>query len=471
MSVLDPILSDIKLLEEHLLCAMVLDPGCIDMMRADRVSGSAWATPYLGAFFDLLCDLTDRRLPTDSVELTIYLHRSHADAARIGDPFWGKPYSTPSSEAHWAANGLSYANHVMSHCTPLGFSRLYGEWKRKRLEARIRTLGARIQSLPETRGDLDTDGLLEEAEALSASIAGEVAPTATTTGAAAAQSARDRYAERKALRSRGERVGVVTGLSVLDDGDGGALPGLFCLKPGTVTLVAARPGVGKTSLMLQIALNNLLAGKGVGIFSLEMTADQLTDKLACMMAGVNTRAAEEARLSRQDEERFLAALDAIEELPLLIDDTSAITPEALTSKARRMKAQLRQQGGSLDLLCLDYVQLMGGRADREIDRVTAASKAYTAICKTLSVPGLLVAQMNREVEKRKDKTPLMSDLADSSQLEKDAYNILFLHREFEACVEQEASIIVAKARGGGLGTYHVGFTTYNQAFWDLGGGQ
>ena len=234
MSVLDPILSDIKLLEEHLLCAMVLDPGCSDMMRADLVSGSAWATPYLGAFFDLLCDLTDRRLPTDSVELTIYLHRSHADAARIGDPFWGKPYSTPSSEAHWAANGLSYANHVMSHCTPLGFSRLYGEWKRKRLEARIRTLGARIQSLPETRGDLDTDGLLEEAEALSASIAGEVAPTATTTGAAAAQSARDRYAERKALRSRGERVGVVTGLSVLDDGDGGALTG----DPGPTQLAA-----------------------------------------------------------------------------------------------------------------------------------------------------------------------------------------------------------------------------------------
>ena len=463
-----PILNEIKALEEAIVGEMLQDAGCIDRLRADGVQGRGWSTPHLGAFFDLLCELVDRRLPTDSVELTFWLHRNPAHAVRVGDPWHATPRANPQTDEDRTLNAIGYLNHLVSVPIPFAFDRLYGEWKRRRLEDRIRQMGQRMQALPDVRGDLDTDGLLEEVETLSASIAGEVAPTATTDAATATRSARERYEERRALRMRGERIGTTTGIEILDNGDGMGLPGLFCLKPGSITLIAARPGVGKTSLATQIALNNLQMGKGVGVFSLEMTTDQLTDKLACQHADLNTRAVEQASLRPHEEERFLSALDNLSSLPLLIDETSAITPEALASKARRMRSQLRQRGASLDLLCIDYVQLMGGRAEREIDRVTQASKAITAIAKELSVPVLLVAQMNREVEKRRDKTPQMSDLADSSQLEKDAYNIIFIHREIDGAPTSDATLIVAKARGWGLGHYPVSFNSYSQSFFDGG---
>ena len=460
-------LADMRHVEEHLAAALIDDPGCIDRLKADGVTGASWETRHLGALYDLLCSLVDRRLPTDAVELLLYLGRSRHEAARLADPCHYKPYTRPDTEDQHALNALSYLNHITSLVLPLSFERLYAEWVRRNLDRRLRRAGQMLQALPEQRGDLDTDGLLTEAESILVGLAAEASPTTMVDGATAAELARQRYLERKQLRSRGERSGVLTGLQILDDGDGMALPGLWSLKPETVTLVAARPGVGKTSLMLQIALNNLLAGRAVGIFSLEMGQDQLIEKLACMLAGVGTRAADEGSMSPEQEERYMAALDTIHGLPLIIDDEGAITPEAMTSKARRMKALLRQRGTPLALVCLDYVQLMGGRADNDVARVSAASRSFAKLMKELKVPGILVAQMNRDVDKRRDKTPVLSDLADTSQLEKDAYNVLFIHREIDGAPESEAMLVIPKARGGGVGHYPVGFRCWNQTFFDL----
>ena len=431
------------------------------------MTGASWETRHLGALYDLLCSLVDRRLPTDMVELLLYLGRSRQEAARLADPCHYKPYTQPQTEDQHALNALSYLNHITSLVLPLSFERLYAEWVRRNLDRRLVCAGQRLAALPAVRGDLDTDGLLTEAESILVGLAAEAAPTTMVDGATAATLARERYLERKSLRQRGERSGPVTGLQILDDGDGMGLQGIWSLKPETVTLLAARPGIGKTSLMLQIALNNLLAGRAVGIFSLEMGQDQLTEKLACMLAGVGTRAADEGSMSDAQEERYMAALETIHGLPLLIDDAPGITPEAMTSKARRMKAQLRQRKTPLALICLDYVQLMGGRADNDVARVSAASRAFAGLVKELKIPGILVAQMNRDVDKRRDKTPVLSDLADTSQLEKDAYNVIFIHREPDGAPESEALLVIPKARGGGIGHYPVGFRCYNQTFFDL----
>jgi len=251
-------------------------------------------------------------------------------------------------------------------------------------------------------------------------------------------------------------TGISTGYLDLDQ----QLTGLHA---GELIILAARPGVGKTSLAMNIATNVALdkqEPRAVGIFSLEMPADQLLMRLLACSARVDMKKLRGGRLSPHDEEKFQEVAGSLYNAPLYIDDTGALSPFDLRAKARRLK----QKDPSLGLLVVDYLQLMHqrGRVESRQLEVAEISRALKQLAKELSVPILALSQLNRKVEERKGGKPMLSDLRESGAIEQDADVVLFIHKEDEPGdgegggeVRQgtvPVELIVAKQRNGPTGS-------------------
>ncbi|HZN93453.1 MAG TPA: replicative DNA helicase [Myxococcales bacterium] len=252
-------------------------------------------------------------------------------------------------------------------------------------------------------------------------------------------------------------TGISTGYIDLDQ----QLTGLHA---GELIILAARPGVGKTSLAMNIATNVALdrqQPRAVGIFSLEMPADQLLMRLLACAARVDMKKLRGGRLSTHDEEKFQEVAGSLYNAPLYIDDTGALSPFDLRAKARRLK----QKDPSLGLLIVDYLQLMHQRGkveSRQIE-VSEISRALKQLAKELGVPIIALSQLNRKVEERKGGKPMLSDLRESGAIEQDADVVLFIHKDENPGdgeggggeVRQGAvpvELIVAKQRNGPTGS-------------------
>lgn len=250
-------------------------------------------------------------------------------------------------------------------------------------------------------------------------------------------------------RLKGGISGVPTGFYGLDN----LLTGLH---GGELVLVGARPSMGKTSFAINIATNAARKGKKVAVFSLEMPKEQIAMRMLCCDARVNMQSVRKGQL--RDEEwlklaRTLAPLAASE---VYIDDTSGLTPGQLRSRSRRM---MMEKG--LDLIVVDYLQLMGCDKQTESRQVEVSeiSRALKGIAKELNVPLVACAQLSRANEKRGSSgiRPMLSDLRDSGSIEQDADVVMFLHRDAyyrrdESNPDNTAEVIVAKQRNGPLGT-------------------
>lgn len=270
---------------------------------------------------------------------------------------------------------------------------------------------------------------------------------------------------------RGERItGLPTGLTLLDRQLGG-------LQPGDLTILAARPGMGKTALAMGVALAVSEAEMWDGsekqrqasaFFSLEMPREQLGTRMIYSEAGVNSaKLRRGAQFSTEEWGAITESATAIARLPLWIDDTPAITPMALRSRVRRLRSLAQRDGRKLGLVVVDYLQLMNGKplagknASRE-NEVTEISKSLKAVAKECEVHVLALSQLNRDVEKRSDKRPQLSDLRESGSIEQDADNVIFVHREGyyrpdDDEVKGKAELIVAKQRNGPVGRVTVAF--------------
>jgi replicative DNA helicase len=251
-------------------------------------------------------------------------------------------------------------------------------------------------------------------------------------------------------------TGISTGYLDLDQ----QLTGLHA---GELIILAARPGVGKTSLAMNIATNVALdkqEPRAVGIFSLEMPADQLLMRLLACSARVDMKKLRGGRLSPHDEEKFQEVAGSLYNAPLYIDDTGALSPFDLRAKARRLKAK----DPSLGLLVVDYLQLMHqrGRVESRQLEVAEISRALKQLAKELEVPILALSQLNRKVEERKGGKPMLSDLRESGAIEQDADVVIFIHKEDESGdgegggeVRQgtvPVELIIAKQRNGPTGS-------------------
>jgi len=248
-------------------------------------------------------------------------------------------------------------------------------------------------------------------------------------------------------------TGTATGFIDLDN----LLTGLH---GGELIVLAARPGIGKTSLAMNIALN--VAAKeqrAVGVFSLEMPSVQLLTRMLATHARVDMKKLRGGRLSPADEGRVQQAAAELYNLKCYIDDTGALSSFDLRAKARRLKAKEE----SLGLLVIDYLQLMHqkGKVESRQLEVSEISRALKQLAKELDVPIIALSQLNRKVEERKGGRPMLSDLRESGAIEQDADVVMFIHREDDdedGAVEPQAralmpvELIVAKQRNGPVGS-------------------
>ena len=272
-----------------------------------------------------------------------------------------------------------------------------------------------------------------------------------------------------AYKNEGGIVGVPTGLRDLDDKLGG-------LHQSDLVIIAGRPSMGKTSLATNIAFNaakNILdngSKSSVAFFSLEMSSEQLSTRIISEQARIGSNDIRRGRISDEQFDQFLETSKNISELPLFIDETPALSIAAMSNRARRIK---RLHG--LDLIVVDYIQLMKGslnNKDGRVQEISQITQGLKAIAKELGVPVLALSQLSRQVEQRDDHKPQLSDLRESGSIEQDADVVMFVYREGyylqrkeprEATVEHAewqakmnevahlAEIIIGKQRHGPIG--------------------
>jgi len=306
----------------------------------------------------------------------------------------------------------------------------------------------------------------------------------------------------KALLSGGHISGKTTGLTSLNEKIGG-------LHDSDLIILAGRPGMGKTSLVTNIAFNAAdrlrrdlddgipvkeSVGAAVAFFSLEMSADQLATRILAEQSGISSESLRMGRISREDFQQLSFASQRLAELPLYIDDTPALSISALRARARRLKRR-----HDIGLIVVDYLQLLqgSGRAsDNRVNEISEISRGLKTLAKELSVPVIALSQLSRAVEQRDDKRPMLSDLRESGSIEQDADMVWFVFREDYYVMSKEpkvpqgsddskiqeahaawqaemervfglAELIVAKQRHGSTGKVRMRFEARITKFSDL----
>lgn len=246
------------------------------------------------------------------------------------------------------------------------------------------------------------------------------------------------------LSQRSDEIfGVPTGLIDLDRLLGG-------LQRSDLIIIAGRPGSGKTGFMLSCAKNAAQKHKKhVAMFSLEMSNEQLVQRLIAQETGIDTQRLRTGRLSEDEWGLFIHAIEVLGDTFIYLDDTPAITPLQLRTKCRRLHME-----HELDLIIIDYLQLMSSdtRTDNRVQEVSYISRNLKILARELNVPVLAAAQLSRAVEQRADKKPVLSDLRESGSLEQDSDIVMFIHRQDqddkENLKQNIAEIIVSKHRNG-----------------------
>ena len=259
-------------------------------------------------------------------------------------------------------------------------------------------------------------------------------------------------------------TGLETDFTKLDENTSG-------LQKGELVIIAARPSMGKTAFAINIAQNAAVNHNAiVAVFSLEMSKESLLRRMLASQAWVDQRALQTGFIRREDHDRLVRGLEQLVESRLFIDDTAGISLAEMRAKARR----LRQQAGGLDLVVVDYLQLMsatlpsagGKRYENRTQEVSAISRGLKALAKEMEVPVVALSQLSRASERRgDDKRPMLSDLRESGSIEQDADVVMFIHREAYYNRDEEMSesdrakseIIIAKQRNGPTGTVHLNF--------------
>jgi replicative DNA helicase len=242
-----------------------------------------------------------------------------------------------------------------------------------------------------------------------------------------------------------ELIGTPSGFKDVD-----ALTGGF--RPGNLIVIAARPSMGKSALVANIAENAALSGYPVALFSLEMSESELAQRFVASQANVKGEELRRGRVAEGKWQKILAACQTLSQAPLWIDDSSDTSVLDIRAKARRLHAQM---DGGLKLIIVDYLQLMRheGRVESRVQQVGQISRGLKGLARELDVPVIALSQLSRAVEQRGgDKIPILSDLRDSGEVEQDADVVAFIYREdyYKEDSERqgEADIIVAKHRNG-----------------------
>jgi replicative DNA helicase len=362
--------------------------------------------------------------------------------------------------------GLAYLTEILGATPAIPHARAHAQvvhdcWRRRELLLALRLYSAEAQV-----GSKPTQQLLDESAAAVAELATSREQTSfATIGALVVEVVND--AQRVQEHGVGA-IGLPTGFDRYDR--------MTCgLHDGELTVIAARPGMGKTAIVTGIAVNVAMEDPraAVVVFSVEMPKKQIAQRIAAAEARIDLNLIRTGSLPPSAWSRLRGAEEALSKIHLHIDDTAAVTLAAVRSKLRRLANEERSAGRRLRLVCVDYLQIMGspGARSRE-EEVAQLSAGLKAIAKDMGVPLIALSQLNRALDQRADKRPQLSDLRSSGAIEQDADNVAFLHREAyykpKSLADRNiAEIIIAKQRNGPTGTVKVHWEGYCARFNNL----
>jgi replicative DNA helicase len=417
--------------EQAVLGGLMLDATAWDQV-ADRVRAEDFYRNDHRLIFEAVAGLIERNQPCDAVTLS-----EHLESKALLDQVGGLGYlGTIARDTPTAANVRAYADIV----------------RERAILRQLISAGDRI-----ARSALEPEGreareIVDDAERAVFEIAEQ--GSRGRAGFVSVKSLLPQVVDRidQLYQSEGKMTGVATGFKQLDDMTSG-------LQPGDLIIVAGRPSMGKTTLAVNIAENAALgSGKSAAIFSMEMSAEALTMRMISSLGRINQGHLRSGRLSQDDWPRIDSAMTQLSNAKLYVDETPSLTPTELRARARRLK---RERG--LDLIVVDYLQLMQvtGTKENRATEISEISRNLKALAKELHVPVIALSQLNRGVEQRTEKKPVMSDLRESGALEQDADVILLIYREevYEPNTTRKgiADIIIAKQRNGPTGDVQLTF--------------
>ena len=362
------------------------------------------------------------------------------------------------------AGGESYLFELANNTPSVANVTAYAEIVReKSVQRQLISVATEIADSAYNPGAREVSELLDFAESRVFAIAEQ---TATDKGPEGIKSILERAVERiDALYHSGDSItGLATGLKDLDDLTSG-------LQRSDLVIVAGRPSMGKTTLVMNIAEHAAIKGsQPVLVFSMEMPADSLAMRMMSSLGRIDQHRIRTGKLDDDDWPRVTSAVHMLSEAPLFVDDTPALSPAEMRARARR----LMKEHGQLALIVVDYLQLMkvpGFKADNRTAEISEISRSLKSLAKELNVPVVALSQLNRSLEQRQDKRPVMSDLRESGAIEQDADIICFIYRD-EVYNEDSpdkgcAEIIIAKQRNGPIGKVRVAFLGKYTRFEDL----
>ena len=414
--------------EEALLGAVMINPEAYYDV-AQFLQGNDFYIHRNRWIWDTFTRLHERRAPIDFLTVTDELERQ-GQLTEVG----GLPYlTTLVNQVPSALHAEEYGHIIEQHAI-----------RRRMLEAANQI--AKLAYQQET----GIEAVMDEAEK---AVFG-VSERRLTRDLQPIQSVLSDYFERiEQLAARGEEFfGVPTGFIDLDHLLGG-------LQPSDFLIIAGRPGTGKTAFMLSVAKNAAQTyKKHIAVFSMEMSNEQLVQRLISQETGIDTHHLRTGKLTSDEWGLFVHAVEVLGDTRIFLDDTPGLTPLQLRTKCRRLHAEFH-----IDLVLVDYLQLMssGTRSENRVQEVSYISRNMKMLARELNVPVLAAAQLSRAIEQRADKEPQLSDLRESGSLEQDSDIVMFIHRpelyEKDTLKQHLAQIKVAKHRNGPTGMIELVF--------------
>ena len=341
-----------------------------------------------------------------------------------------------------------------------------GMIRQKSISRRLMKINSEISELIINPQGKDAAELLDEAETKIFSLNDEASRTSTNIQKLDELIPQSIERMNEIAKNGSSLLGASTGYKDLDS----KLQGL---QDGDLIIVAARPSMGKTALSMNIVENFVLNKDihgGVLVFSLEMPAESLTTRLLASNAKIDQQKVRAASMNQADLKKFMESSSKLKDLPLYIDDSSMLSPMELRARARRIA---RQEPNGLSLIVVDYLQLMQIPASQEnrVNQISEISRSLKMLAKELNVPVVALSQLNRAVEQKPNKRPIMADLRDSGAIEQDADVILFIYRDEVYNEDSEegnkAEIIIGKQRNGPIGKVNLTFLKEYTRFEDF----
>ena len=359
------------------------------------------------------------------------------------------------------AGGKNYLIDLASSSPSAANLEAYAEMiRQKSISRKLMKINSEISQLIINPQGKDAESLLDEAETKIFSLNDEASRTSSSIQKLDTLIPNTIDKLNKIAAAGSSLLGTSTGYKDIDKK-------LLGLQNGDLIIIAARPSMGKTALALNM-VENIVTNKeiegGVLVFSLEMPAESLTTRLLASHAKIDQQKVRSSNMNKNDLKKFMESSSKLKDLPLYIDDSSMLTPMELRARARRIA---RQEPNGLSLIVVDYLQLMQLPVSTEnrVNQISEISRSLKMLAKELKVPVVALSQLNRQVEQRPNRRPIMADLRDSGAIEQDADVILFIYREQQYDEDTEvgnkAEIIIGKQRNGPIGTVNL---TYLKEF-------